>query len=348
MDIKEEINTFKSMVNSYKLTSLIITANNIGIFNILTEDAKSIEQIAKECDISNDRIEPILNGLVFNKIINKNKIGYYLDEYKDVLLNNSKYNQTGDIDFAQTVMEKYNNLEKAIKDNNFALDNFKELTDNQADSFIKGMHSNAMPQAEYIASQYIFENHNILDIGAGAGTYLITVAKKYESVRGKMIDLPQISKIQNSNIEKENLMNRLVSISCDYNNDFPQEKYDDVFLFAVVHQEPIENVRKLLDNIYNALKPNGRLFLTSFFLNDDKISPEFSVQFAIEMRVNSKEGKKDMYSSILGIPVAGATLPVLSFLLLVIYGKNIPLIVSTIILGIGHIGIHMNHKKEAE
>ena len=57
---------------------------------------------------------------------------------------------------------------------------------------------------------------------------------------------------------------------------------------------------------------------------------------------------KDMYSSILGIPVAGATLPVLSFLLLVIYGKNIPLIVSTIILGIGHIGIHMNHKKEAE
>ena len=205
-----------------------------------------------------------------------------------------------------------------------------------------------MPQAEYIASQYIFENHNILDIGAGAGTYLITVAKKYESVRGKMIDLPQISKIQNSNIEKENLMNRLVSISCDYNNDFLQEKYDDVFLFAVVHQEPIENVRKLLDNIYNALKPNGRLFLTSFFLNDDKISPEFSVQFAIEMRVNSKEGKKDMYSSILGIPVAGATLPVLSFLLLVIYGKNIPLIVSTIILGIGHIGIHMNHKKEAE
>lgn len=298
MDIKEEINTFKSMVNSYKLTSLIITANNIGIFNILTEDAKSIEQIAKECDISNDRIEPILNGLVFNKIINKNEIGYYLDEYKDVLLNNSKYNQTGYIDFAQTVMEKYNNLEKAIKDNNFALDNFKELTDNQADSFIKGMHSNAMPQAEYIASQYIFENHNILDIGAGAGTYLITVAKKYESVRGKMIDLPQISKIQNSNIEKENLMNRLVSISCDYNNDFPQEKYDDVFLFAVVHQEPIENVRKLLDNIYNALKPNGRLFLTSFFLNDDKISPEFSVQFAIEMLVNSKEGKVYTHSEI--------------------------------------------------
>ena len=60
----------------------------------------------------------------------------------------------------------------------------------------------------------------------------------------------------------------------------------------------------------------------------------------------SNKTMKDMYSSILGIPVAGATLPVLSFLLLGIYGKNIYLIMSVVILGIGHIGIHLNHKKE--
>jgi hypothetical protein len=62
----------------------------------------------------------------------------------------------------------------------------------------------------------------------------------------------------------------------------------------------------------------------------------------------SNKTMKDMYSSILGVPVAGATLPVLSFLLLGIYGKNIFLIISTIILGIGHIGIHLNHKKEIQ
>ena len=57
---------------------------------------------------------------------------------------------------------------------------------------------------------------------------------------------------------------------------------------------------------------------------------------------------KDMYSSLLGIPVAGATLPILAFLVLGIYGKNIVFILSTIILGIGHIGIHLNHKKELD
>ncbi len=60
----------------------------------------------------------------------------------------------------------------------------------------------------------------------------------------------------------------------------------------------------------------------------------------------SNKTMKDMYSTLLGIPVAGATLPIIAFLLLGIYGKNIFLIIATIILGIGHIGIHLNHRKE--
>ncbi len=62
----------------------------------------------------------------------------------------------------------------------------------------------------------------------------------------------------------------------------------------------------------------------------------------------SEKTMKDFYSSILGIPVAGATLPVLAFLLLAIYGKNIVLGAAVLILGIGHIGIHWMHKKETD
>lgn len=59
----------------------------------------------------------------------------------------------------------------------------------------------------------------------------------------------------------------------------------------------------------------------------------------------SEKRMSDFYSSICGIPVAGATLPVCAFILLGVYGKNVFLIISTIILGIGHIGIHMSHYK---
>lgn len=59
----------------------------------------------------------------------------------------------------------------------------------------------------------------------------------------------------------------------------------------------------------------------------------------------SKKEMSDFYKSICGFPVAGATLPVCAFILLGVYGGNVFLIVSTIILGIGHIGIHANHYK---
>ena len=60
----------------------------------------------------------------------------------------------------------------------------------------------------------------------------------------------------------------------------------------------------------------------------------------------SEKTMQDFYSSILGIPVAGATLPVMAFMLLAIYGRNAVLAITVFILGIGHIGIHLNHKKE--
>ena len=60
----------------------------------------------------------------------------------------------------------------------------------------------------------------------------------------------------------------------------------------------------------------------------------------------SEKNMSDFYSSICGIPVAGATLPVMAFFLLGIYGKNVLLLAAVVILGIGHIGIHLQHRNE--
>lgn len=61
----------------------------------------------------------------------------------------------------------------------------------------------------------------------------------------------------------------------------------------------------------------------------------------------SEKTMADMYSSFLGFPVAGASLPCFGFFTLGIYGKNIFLMVASVILAIGHIGIHLMHRKEA-
>lgn len=59
-----------------------------------------------------------------------------------------------------------------------------------------------------------------------------------------------------------------------------------------------------------------------------------------------KNKRKIEDSSFFSVPVAGATLPVLAFLLLSIYGKVVWLFISAVIFGIGHIGIHLQHLNE--
>lgn len=60
----------------------------------------------------------------------------------------------------------------------------------------------------------------------------------------------------------------------------------------------------------------------------------------------SEKTMQDFYSPFLGIPVAGAVLPVLAFFTLGLYGSNAFLMLAAVILGIGHIGIHLQHKND--
>lgn len=60
----------------------------------------------------------------------------------------------------------------------------------------------------------------------------------------------------------------------------------------------------------------------------------------------SEQKMTDFYATFFGIPVAGASLPVVAFFFLGVYGANFFMLIAAIILGIGHIGIHLSHKKE--
>ena len=62
----------------------------------------------------------------------------------------------------------------------------------------------------------------------------------------------------------------------------------------------------------------------------------------------SPKTMRDFYSSFLGVPVAGATLPVTAALLLGIHGESPLLLAAAAVLGVGHIGIHLEHRRQLD
>ena len=87
-------------------------------------------------------------------------------------------------------------------------------------------------------------------------------------------------------------------------------------------------------------------FWTTWFIASAALMALYEAYWVRYFR--SKQTVNDFYRPFIGVPAPGATLPVVAFLLLGIYGKVIWLIISSVVLGVGHIGIHLQHIKKLE
>ncbi len=61
----------------------------------------------------------------------------------------------------------------------------------------------------------------------------------------------------------------------------------------------------------------------------------------------SRRTLRDFYRALAGIPVPLASLPVVAFVLLGVYGRAWPLVLAAVVLGVGHVGIHLEHRVPA-
>lgn len=60
----------------------------------------------------------------------------------------------------------------------------------------------------------------------------------------------------------------------------------------------------------------------------------------------SKQTMFHFYYPFLGMPIPLAILPIGSFVMLSLYGNNIYFMIATLLFGIGHIGIHLQHYQQ--
>ena len=58
-----------------------------------------------------------------------------------------------------------------------------------------------------------------------------------------------------------------------------------------------------------------------------------------------KHTVRDFYGPLFGIPYPGASLPVAAAFLIGVYGQVYALCIAVLILGVGHVGIHIQHLK---
>jgi cyclopropane fatty-acyl-phospholipid synthase-like methyltransferase len=81
------------------------------------------------------------------------------------------------------------------------------------------------------------------------------------------------------------------ALAGDYKKGELPRPFDAVLLSHIIHGMGEKGNRRLLNKVYRCLEPGGILILRDFLLNEGKTSPANAAVFAVNMLVNTENGR---------------------------------------------------------
>ncbi len=130
---------------------------------------------------------------------------------------------------------------------------------------------------------------HLLDLGGGAGSYSIALARRYPNLTGLLVD--QSVAVARSLIKRARLQDRLAVRAGDVFTAELGYGYDAVLVGNLLHDFDEKRNRRLLRRVLQALKPGGKVYVVEFFLDDSLTKPVAASVFSLLMYGFTSDGR---------------------------------------------------------
>lgn len=304
--IVNNVAAIRRMALGYRLSAILAVACKYGVFESLVAEPLSASDLADRLKVSSEGIELLLNALVMVGLLDKVEGHYRNNEIGSRFLVPGKDDyQGGYIAFAFDRIQMWLRMEEYIRIGHSSSDLFEDMLGGNAlktEHFMAGMHANAIPTARFLISKVDFGLcRRILDVGGGTGIYSIELAKKYIDLYSDIIDLENVLPITKRYVKQADVENRVQMIVGDYATaESYGENYDAILMMAIIHQERPDTVINMFRYAYNALRKGGFVIASTFFLDEERTGPSFSVMFSLDLFLGTRRGRaytlKEVYS----------------------------------------------------
>ena len=105
----------------------------------------------------------------------------------------------------------------------------------------------------------------LLDVGGGHGRFAAGFAVANPGLAATVFDRPEAEPVANAVADRLGVADRLAFVAGDYFVDDLGRNYDLALVFNVVHAHDPEDNRRLLERVYDALAPGGRVVVLDQF-----------------------------------------------------------------------------------
>ncbi len=261
----------------YWRSQVLLTANGLGIFNILSGGEKTATEIAQLCKSSADHTERLLNACVAIGLLKKANNRFQNLRISEIFLVEGKPQYMGHwANLMADLYKPWGRLPQAIRSGKPVEDPFEHLggKSDYTRNFIMAMHDYAAgPGREMANSLDLAGRRKLLDVGGGPGTHSVLLAQKNPQLEAVVLDLPAVVEIAREVISSYGLSDRVTTQAGDYMVDKFGGGYDVVLLSNMLHQEDPETCKMILRKAYDALVKGGMLVIQAMFLNSERDGP---------------------------------------------------------------------------
>ncbi len=170
--------------------------------------------------------------------------------------------------------------------------NFPPLKGSHAINIVKGI----APLANFLGPLLreeipkLKEKCELLDLGCGLGSYLVSLAKSNPQLYGTGIEGGWGSEVVNEArkyIKQNNMESRIRIIKSDILKFETEQKFDVIFMSGFIQAFQKEDVTSILKNSYNWLNDQGVIAIQENLISENKLSPQFNVLFDFYLNLES-------------------------------------------------------------
>ena len=164
--------------------------------------------------------------------------------------------------------------------------------DDERDTFLMGMFNLAMASAPDIAELIDLRGRrHLLDLGGGPGTYAIHFCIANPELRATIFDLPDSRSCALRTVKQFNLEERIAFIGGNYLEEEIGGSYDVAWLSHILHAEGEHDCEQIIQKTKLVMEPGGLLLIHDFLLDDSEATPLFPALFALNMLINTPQGR---------------------------------------------------------
>lgn len=297
---------FFTTINAYYRTAAVKAGIQLGVFDAVGEEGKTLAEIAQVCRASARAIRILCRFLVsIGFLKNAGDLFFMTREMALYLDKKSPRYLGGSIDFLLSpyIMDAFRDLASVVRTGRIALPDEGVVSPNHPQwvEFARAM-APILSLPSVLVAELADRQANrplkVLDVAAGHGLFGLAIAQRNPKASVTLIDWENVLQVARENAAKADVLDRVEFRAGDaFTVDFGEDQ--DVIIFAnFLHHFDETVCEKILKKAHAALKDGGRVLTVEFIANEDRTSPALAAEFSMMMLGTTPGGEAWAYSDL--------------------------------------------------